>query len=112
MTKLKKASIIVDDSQYARLSDLEKSNIANFSAHAKRYSHRLALPLSKDLFTQGLQAYLEQMDVKFARIPFRSIDTVYYLFKDAMSMKSMMDFMAKADPEEFGTSSKEFATRH
>jgi hypothetical protein len=87
--------------QYERLSDDEKSNIATFSSYAKRFAHRIALPLSKDLFTRGLQARLEHDDVKFARVPFQSIDTVYYFFRDLNSVKLLVDFVAEAAPKEF-----------
>lgn len=90
---VKKSILAVSEAQFAQLSDQERSNLEVFSDYAKKYHHRIAWPLSDDLFMRGLKEHLEQNKIKFARVPFASIDTVYYLFTEVQSVKAMFEFL-------------------
>ncbi len=62
-----------------------------FVAIAKKYSHRILLPLSKDTF--GLEAHLNDNAADFARVPFQSIDAAYYLLNDLEAVKGLLAFL-------------------
>jgi hypothetical protein len=69
----------------------EPERINAFVAIAKKYSHRILLPLSKDTF--GLEAHLKDNAADFARVPFQSIDAAYYLLNDLETVKRLLDFL-------------------
>ena len=93
---VKNSILAVSEAQYAQLTDQERQNLEVFSDYAKRYQHRIAWPLSDDRFQRGLKEHLEQSKIKFARVPFASIDTVYYLFTEVDSVKAMFDFLERS----------------
>lgn len=62
-----------------------------FESRGERYPHRLALSLSKYPFQSGLCDRLEEAGVKYARVPVKTYNTVYYLFRDMKGLNLMME---------------------
>jgi len=63
-----------------------------FESRGKRYPHRLALSLSEYPLQSGLCDRLEKAGVKYARVPVKTDNTVYYLFEDMNGLNLMMEF--------------------
>lgn len=78
-----------------RLSAQEKEGLEIFQNSARRYQHRVSWPLSQDLYKHGLQAFFEDHDIRYARVPLSSVDTVYYLFRDFDSLRLFMNYTAE-----------------
>lgn len=74
------------------LSPEDKEGLTIFQRCARRYQQRIAWPLSEDLYLHGLRDFFEEHEIRYARVPLSSIDTVYYLFRDFESLRLFMSF--------------------
>lgn len=92
VSRLRSSVLALTEDQYAELTNSEKRNIASFERFAPHYEHRIAWALSGDTYIRGLQTHLAQHGVEFARMPFQSINTVIYLFKDVAGVQAFLDF--------------------
>lgn len=75
------------------LSPEDRSNLDQFEDYAKRYAHRIACPLSSVTFMTAIKPRLEAEKIGFARLPIKSIDTVYYLFKDLRGVQILAEIL-------------------
>jgi hypothetical protein len=90
---LKNSILELPPENMAQLSNEDRDSLAVFDRHARKYQHRIAWALSEDPFFGGLKQLFESRNVRFARVPLRSLDTVYYLFKDSDAVSLFFDFI-------------------
>lgn len=90
-------SIVKDHHTVSESADVLRA-LEFFESRGERYPHRLALSLSQYPFQSGLCDRLKEAGVKYARVPVRTEDTVYYLFRDTKGLKLMGDLLAELAP--------------
>lgn len=92
VTSLRQSILTLPLEDQKRLSEQEQANAEYFLQYAQKYKHRIVLPLDTDPFAQGLKERLEAAQSMFARVPFKSINTVYYLFHKMEDVQVLIQF--------------------
>lgn len=68
----------------------EQQSIKTLADYGKRYRNRVCLKLSEDLYHFGLLSYLSTTATRYARVPFRTVDEVYYFFENSEDLDRVL----------------------
>lgn len=76
----------------------ERDHLVNMQRFAGIYPNRVCIPLSRDRYLERTRRILEDRAVRYARVPFRSRDEVYYFFKDYDDVLLLNEALTGSEP--------------